>query len=286
MIPRAHVPSRYDKKWEPYIAANIYLYAVPLAIFLHRARELDFSKHNFDKSVELVRSVFRVFSPAVVDAMCRHLNPLQSEYSGLIRYHANVLGDYAPTHGVMTMSSLQDDTQALLEEIDMQHKKRLREEDMMDWIISKVEKLGRTGEARNVDVVIKQARIVATFPTDYNFFPQDRLQTSSSRSILLRKPYDSSGPERSNEGTLTEQGKMQVLEGSVQCHPYHIAYVGDVMLANVGEHELSILVTLAILASDSLKERSGVRCNFRFFADYRNTFFCSVVLWIVLKLLL
>ena len=75
MFPRFDTPSKYSvEKWEPYIAANLHLYIVPLAIFLKRAKELDFSTPHFNKSLEHVQKVLRVFSPALVKTIHKLLS--------------------------------------------------------------------------------------------------------------------------------------------------------------------------------------------------------------------
>ena len=76
-IPRANQTSKYvESEWEFYIAANVYMYAIPFAIFLRRARELDFSPKIYERSgaMDIVQRVFRVFTPAVVDPIYRHLD--------------------------------------------------------------------------------------------------------------------------------------------------------------------------------------------------------------------
>jgi len=65
-VPKPNKPSKYTPAWESYVAANLHFYLVPLAIFLRRARELEFSKAEFQKSMNHVQRVIRVFSPQLV----------------------------------------------------------------------------------------------------------------------------------------------------------------------------------------------------------------------------
>jgi len=53
-------PSKYTTQWEPYVAANLHFYTVPLAIFLRRARELDF-ENRFHASITYIQRVLRVY---------------------------------------------------------------------------------------------------------------------------------------------------------------------------------------------------------------------------------
>ena len=53
------------EKWEPYVAANLHLYTIPLSIFLKRTKEFDFSTAHFHKSLGYNQRVLGVFSPAL-----------------------------------------------------------------------------------------------------------------------------------------------------------------------------------------------------------------------------
>lgn len=64
-IPKPSAASKFTAEWESYVAANLHLYIVPLAIFLKRSREIDFSS-DFNKNLDLVQRVIRVFSPRLV----------------------------------------------------------------------------------------------------------------------------------------------------------------------------------------------------------------------------
>ena len=68
--PKPTSTSTYSSHWEAYVVSNLNLYTVPLAIFLKRARELDFSSTNeYPRSLALVQRVLRVFSKQVVTVL-------------------------------------------------------------------------------------------------------------------------------------------------------------------------------------------------------------------------
>lgn len=58
VAPKSSSPSTYNSNWEAYVCANVHFYTVPLAIFLKRARELDFT--NQGNKMEYKRSFILV----------------------------------------------------------------------------------------------------------------------------------------------------------------------------------------------------------------------------------
>lgn len=296
-IPRCNQPSNYTAAWEPYIAANLYMYTVPLSVFLRRARELDFSTSKFDSSIEIVRRVFRVFTPEVVDAISRHLESRQSpEASRLERMHAETLGAFAPPAGPMSLSSLKADMQSLLEEVDMQHSKKVRELVTIDWLIGKVEGFFGKGpvsdEEKTLETLAERAKLISRLPIDYDILP--RKGASASRQSTDQRAHDKAFiPTRKNDGELSEYGREQLILGNVKCNPVDVPFCGDRMRARVGSHEISFLVDSTIWASDYLNEKLGFckdgkgtfRINLRFFADYRNSMFSAITTYLLFKLL-
>eukprot|EP00592_Proboscia_alata_P014866 CAMPEP_0194399648 /NCGR_PEP_ID=MMETSP0174-20130528/126774_1 /TAXON_ID=216777 /ORGANISM="Proboscia alata, Strain PI-D3" /LENGTH=1267 /DNA_ID=CAMNT_0039196075 /DNA_START=47 /DNA_END=3850 /DNA_ORIENTATION=- len=71
-------PSQYTPEWAPYIVANLHMYTTPLAIFLRRSRELQFSGSgsgsDSNRSISIIQRVFRIFSPQVVKVINDHAN--------------------------------------------------------------------------------------------------------------------------------------------------------------------------------------------------------------------
>jgi hypothetical protein len=112
------------------------MYAVPFAIFLRRARELDFSPKKYERSMEIVQRVFRVFTPAVVDAVSRHLGAVQNveedSYSQF-KFHRSNLGPFAPPLNQISFTPLKADMQSLFDEVIMHHVKKVQELDTFDW---------------------------------------------------------------------------------------------------------------------------------------------------------
>jgi hypothetical protein len=295
-LPRHNQASKYDgSAWEPYVAGNVYMYAVPLAIFLVRARELDFTKNNFDRSLDIVQRVFRVFTPALVDAVSRHLDLSSNSTGGSVQveYHRRNLGQFVPSPSSLSLSSLRSDMQSLLEEINMQHMKTVRELDTFDWLIGKVEGLFGggvvSGEEKTMMALVERAKAIVGLPVDFDFSPAKMHsefkgrseQTQANGSILLT---------RTISGELTDYGREQVVLGTIKLRPDEVVFGGDKLRANVRSHEISTLVELMIWASDFLNKslglypRSKIRINLRFFADYRNLAFASLVAFILLKL--
>jgi hypothetical protein len=294
-IPRYNQASKYAGAWEPYIAANVYMYAVPLAMFLRRARELDFSAGKFERSIEIVKRVFRVFTPEVLDTISRHLDSRQSlEASHLVSFHTEILGPFGPPVGPMSLSSLKADVQSLLEEIDMQHFKKVRELDTLDWLVGKVEGLfGKgvvSGEEKTLETLMERAKLIARLPIDYDILPRK----GTSTSIKSKEASDKANlPTHTKDGELSEYGREQLILGAVKCSPGDVPYYGDRMRARIGSHEIPLLVDLTIWASDALNEKFGFtkntdgnfRVNLRFFADYRNSMFVVITTYLLFKLL-
>lgn len=303
-IPRANQPSKYTPEWESYIAANVYMYAVPLAIFIRRAREFDFSSYKFERSIDIVKRVFRVFTPEVIDAIARYLDPMviqdendmNNSMYRQVQYHRENLGTFAPPSNPMSLTSLKSDIQSLLEEIDMHHNKKVQELDVFDWFVGKVEGFFGagvvSGEEKTLDALVERAKVIARLPIDYNMLPRkhnkmpkNSSEESSSSSII---------PTRTKDGVLTSYGREQLLSGNIKLNPDNVHFCGDPMRANVTTYEIPILVDLMILLSDEMNQRLGFpihgedgkfRINLRFFADYRNSMFVFTIIYIMFKFL-
>lgn len=262
-IPKATAPSTYTSAWEPYIAANLYLYAVPLAIFLRRARELDFSSNEFAKSLSHMQRVFRVFTPEVVRVIDRLLareagnNPL----SEMVAQHERNLGAFCPPIGRegLSLSSCMQDMHNVLEEIFLQHQKKIREQDFLDSIEQKLEGLfgqGTRGDEVALEKLLAQARVIASLPADYVVLPGDKEGSKSgASSILFSAKENEYQPERVHGGLLTETGRQQILTGARKCNAMEVAYLGDPMYSRIKSYEIPFLVTWAVWASDWMNTR-------------------------------
>jgi hypothetical protein len=297
-IPRHNQASKYDSsQWEPYVAANVYMYAVPLAIFLVRARELDFSVHKFDRSLEIVQRVFRVFTPSLVDAISRHLDNSQHPVTGScqVECHRSNLGPFAPPCGTLSLSSLKADMQSLLEEVDMQYMKKVRELDTFDWLLGKVEGLFGVGavsrEEKTLEILVDRAKVIVCLPVDFDFVT--RKGHVAPTNMLERATLGKSNPPtRTKQGELTDFARKQLVLGAIRLKPDDVTFIGDHTRTYVKNHEIPLLVDLMIWASDALNRRFGIsshqhefRVNLRFFADYRNVIFAIATAYILFKLL-
>ena len=291
-IPRINQSSKYvESEWEFYIAANIYMYAVPFAIFLRRSRELDFSPKKYERSMEIVQRVFRVFTPAVVDAISRHLDAvhdMDADSSYQLKFHRENLGSFAPPLNQMSFSSLKADMQSLLEEVIMHHVKKVRELDTFDWMVWKVEGLFGagivSGEEKTLDALMERAKIITRLPFDYTILLHQGISKSKRR--MDESSTTTSARARTKDGTLTNIGREQLVAGFIKLKPDEVRLYGDPMRVKVKSYEIPVLVDLTLLASDSLNELLGFskvngqfRINLRFFADYRNSIFVAMILY-------
>ena len=277
-LPKQNQTSRYSKEWEPYIAANVHMYATPLAIFLRRARELDFSTHKYHRSMRIIERVFRVFTPQVVDAISRSLSGA-SHYGHLVKRHCDLLGPYAPP-GPQSLSSCQKDMKALLEEMHIQRVKKVREMDIVERIESTIEGMFNfgvvSGEERNISKVVERAKAIVQLPLVYS---PTTATTTTARSSAEKKP------PLLQQGELTDEGFHQVVTGATKIDPSMVGFVGDTSNARLGSYEIQVFVELAGLASDYVFRKTGVRVNFRVLADYRNALalLLPVFLWRLFK---
>jgi hypothetical protein len=296
-IPRYNHPSKYTSAWEAYIAANLHLYTVPLAIFLRRARELDFSAGKFDRSVDIVQRVFRVFNPAVVDVLSRHLSG-SAKFMNLTARHVENLGPYAMPQGAMSLKSCQPDMRSLLEEIHMQHIKKVRELDIFGWFGARLEGVfGRgvvSGQEKALEGLEERAKLIVQLPIDYDIIPSDGARPSAGEAAATGDKV----PSRTQDGFLDERGQQQIVAGATKCSPADVAFRGDKMRSRVGSHEISFLVDFTVWLSNRVNKKLGLglvdngkqkgkqkfRFSFRFLADYRNILFLWAVFYFILKI--
>mmetsp|Transcript_29960 Transcript_29960/g.82219 ORF Transcript_29960/g.82219 Transcript_29960/m.82219 type:complete len:794 (-) Transcript_29960:157-2538(-) len=279
--PKHNHKSRYSSVWEPYIAANLHVYATPLAIFLRRARELDFGAKKVQRSMTTLRRVFRVFTPEVVDAISRHLTG-SSNLSHIVQRHNFTLGSFAPPPGPQTLSSCQNDMKALLEEIQFQHLKKVRDLDVVDRFLAYLESFFQSGvvsgEEREMHRLLERARVIVQLPPDY--LPQ----TISQDQAMATAPKEAK--EFIKNGELTDEGHRNVVMGATKISRYDVGFVGDRAKARAGTYELEILVDVSVWITEILKMKTGLDISLRPFADYRNClafWLLSYVFWLFVK---
>jgi hypothetical protein len=187
--------------------------------------------------------------------------------------------------------------QNLLEEIYLQHLKKLEGLDFIDRGIASIEGFfgqgAKAGEERELHSLFGKAKRIVDFPKEYEVMPSTKTRgvDSQARSI------DTSGADRTSSGCLSESGRQRLISGITKCNPQDIGYAGDKMLARAQSYEIAVLVPLLVGASTFVNTRLGIqtdeyegfdqknsmlpkRFNFRFLADYRNiVFICFVSCW-------
>ena len=234
-FPRFDAASKYTpEKWEPYVAANLHLYTVPLSIFLKRAKEFDFSTAHFDKSLGYIQRVLRVFSPALVKTIHKmtivNENVLNDRSSidfylfQLKQIHEDNLGGFAPPpptppHTGNSIRSLSapvsekfgyhflqccSDAQTLIEELHFQQRKKIRELDFVDRFVAKFEGYFGTGVVQGNDRAIQkimlQLRNMMELPKDFEFIPKDGNAMNGANSGLSSNSSKPKNMDRSKEG--------------------------------------------------------------------------------------
>ena len=270
---RHNTPSRYSAKWEAYVAANLHLYTVPLAIFLRRARELDFSAPNFERSLRTVHRVFRVFCPPVNLCLNRLLAHEFPQYIPLVTRHVQALEPYAPPNvRALSISSCQEDMKILLEEVYLQHSKKLRDLDLFHLWEAKIESFFGSGaikgEEKTMLKLVEQARNMVDLPADYQLSPSGPTDASRSKTSASSKADQHSVDYK--DGVLTDEGFQKVFLGETKCNPADAVYDGDSMKRRLGTDELGILVEVFGLLTDYVHSQTGYKINFRYLANWRH----------------
>jgi len=270
-VPRPNQPSKYTPAWETYVAANLHFYLVPLSIFLRRARELEFSKADFQKSMNHVQRVFRVFSPQLVKTIDALLK-VQKEGDGMrkiVEKHEDSLGEFCPLrskeieNGMMwNLDMLKDSMHNLLEEIVLQHRKTIGEQDFFERMGSRIEGLfgeGSKAEEALISKLIKTARVIVKFPNDYEPIPTVKRKDKGmfrgfSNLTATDNAQDSSNysPERESTGFITKKGREQILNGTRMCNAMDVNFLGDPMYSRAKSHEIKLLVKWSLVLSNKL----------------------------------
>ena len=291
----------YRDFWEPYIAANLHLYTVPLALFLRRSRELDFSPREFQRSLNTVRRVLRVFSPEVVAVINKLLRKEgDSKWAVVLDQHEASLGGFAPPPSDLGLASCQDDMHNLLEEMYSQHMKKVDGMDFFDRTIAVIEGIfgggASAGEEKELRQVILHAKGIVGFPADFEIIPKNRASSDAYSGGL-----DKGGmPDRAKNGLFSPTGIERIATGSAKCSPIDIGYFGDRMHSRPQSFEIACLIPLLVSLSNILNTHCGIhvstvegfvendaifprRFNLRFLADKRNIVFLAVSFWLLTK---
>ena len=257
---RCNEASRYTKNWESYIIANAHFYTTTLAIFLRRARELDFSRNSFNRSLQIVQRVFRVFTQDIIEVISS-VSKKPSNYP-LLRFHEQNLGAFCP-QGSMNLSGCTDDMKMLFEELVIQHRKNLNSLNFLEKIEDTLEgffnsSAGSKGVKSNINRLTKIARKMIDLPLDIPMLPST--STRANGTTTFKDDLSKRFPERDPTTglLLTRKGSMQVLSGTRQCGPLDIPTIGDPLTSSViGSYEIPFLVRLTIRLSNWLNKKFG-----------------------------
>ena len=264
--PKPTAPSKYSSFWASYIAANTHFYATLFAIFIRRARDLDFSPNGgaFERSLALLQQVFRVYTPEVLEVvnLVLGVDAVMDQTTGngtaasnqleahLKLEHDKILGTFCPM-GKMNMQDCARDVQILLEEIYVHHLKKVGEMGFLDRFEDRLNSLSGIGtkqERQAIDALKDKAKIVAGSPPDFD----DAFAAPSSSMARSKRWADSSmkdRPDTSANGLLTEKGREDLATGRRALRPQDVRYVGDPMFARVRTYEIGFLVKWTVWAS-------------------------------------
>ena len=288
--PKLNTPSKYTPAWEAYVAANLHLYIVPLAIFLRRTREFEFSGKDFVKSMHVLRRVIRVFSPA----LCKTLEGLLGHGSAsasaigdmeslkkMVQLHEENLGQYCPRRNEKwSLQNLQEEMHSLLEAIVGNHQKKLGEQDVFDRFASRIEGVfgeGIQAEKVAIDKLITSARVIVKFPKEYEVIPGMNSSgvrffglfgSASNRSAAASSggkngangnaTSDKFSPDRELSGFITDKGRSQLLHGARFCNAMAVNFLGDPMYARPKSYEVKALVKWCLRLSNVLNVYFGI----------------------------
>jgi hypothetical protein len=261
--PKPNQASKYTDLWKPYVAANLHFYLVPFAIFIRRAREFDFTRGDFQRSMDHLTRVIRVFTPKLVSTLDLLLEDTEenSTLGNIIKRHEEALGLFCPPcfgegRKQFNLKMLQEEMHNLLEEITIQHEKTVGEQYFIERMFSKIEGIfGSKAEEIVISKLVQKAKVIVKFPQDYEVVP-----SSTRKNVLFRKPsvFDKSSainndsPERESNGIISEKGREQLLHGSRLCNPIDVKFLGDPMYARPKSHEIDFLVKWALKLSNKL----------------------------------
>jgi hypothetical protein len=255
---------------------------------------LDFSPREFQRSLNTVRRVFRVFSPEVVAVINKFLKKEPaSKWTGIVLRHEKNLESHLPPPFELGLESCQSDMQNLLEEIYLQHLKRINEMDFIDRSIAYIEGFfgggAYAGEEKELQLLNHQAKSIVGFPSDFEVLSSLSNLNNDSQGLASS---NETGIDRTSNGFFSQTGVEKFSTGVAKCNPLELGYVGDRMLSRPRSHEIGFLIPILVKISVWLNSSLGLqtfkdvgvdnnssliprRFNLRFLADYRNLVFMS-----------
>eukprot|EP00584_Thalassiosira_punctigera_P011090 CAMPEP_0172528684 /NCGR_PEP_ID=MMETSP1067-20121228/2996_1 /TAXON_ID=265564 ORGANISM="Thalassiosira punctigera, Strain Tpunct2005C2" /NCGR_SAMPLE_ID=MMETSP1067 /ASSEMBLY_ACC=CAM_ASM_000444 /LENGTH=1018 /DNA_ID=CAMNT_0013312641 /DNA_START=151 /DNA_END=3204 /DNA_ORIENTATION=- len=269
--PKPTSLSTYSAQWEAYVLSNTHFYTVPLAIFLKRARELDFSSSvEYPRSLELVQKVLRIYTKPLVNVLNRVSNQRADVLSmSLCARHGTNMGTFHPPKTWKLMDCQLNATN-LLEEMFSQYQKRRSAMDFFDRMDAKLSALfdGKIGsDEAALENILSQVRYLVSLPLDYQVLPEEPRASSGFRLLRLlgvgakvaaTSAISEKLPDRTLDGKLTDLGRQQIYLGQRKCNPMDIHYIGDPMLARAKSYEISAIVDLNIVVSNYLNKKLGL----------------------------
>ena len=280
-VPKPNESSKYSPAWESYVAANLHFYLVPLAIFLRRARELDFAGNDFQKSMGHLQRVTRVFSPQLVNTIDALLDNQKAteKLREVVEQHEENLGEFCPIRSkdgenakMWNLDMLQEGMHNLLEEIVVQHRKTVGEQDFFERLGARFERFfarfegeGSRAEELAIPKLIQRAAVIVKFPKDYEVVPSTKRKDGLLRGLSnltgngdISASESNFSPEREHTGFITEKGREQILHGTRMCNAMDINFLGDPMFARPKSHEIKFLVKWALHLSNKLNVYFGL----------------------------
>ena len=266
--PRPTSPSEYDPRWESYVICNAHFYTVPLAIFLRRARELDFATTaEYPRSLALVQRVLRVYSKDLTNVLNGVLNTRRADAltASLFERHGRNMNAYCPPTTNWKFSDCQLDVTNLLEELYGQYQKRRAAMDFLERMEAKLNALfvGKMGgDEAALEKILSQVRYLVQLPLDYQVLPDQpnvsrgmwRLLGLGSKDDIDSYTDNSSLSVRGPDGKLTDLGRLQLSAGLCKCDPV-LTYIGDPMFSRVKTYEIPALVELTVWISTYLNNK-------------------------------
>jgi hypothetical protein len=186
------------------------------------------------------------------------------------------------------MESCQRDMICLLEEIQMQHLKKVRELDIFERTSAYLEGFfGKgvvSGEEKTLDVIVERARLIVNLPLDFDLsFSSKHEATTRAAAGSSDMSGASSRPVTNQDGYLTDVGKCQLMTGAVKCNPVDVTFHGEIVKARATTHELASLLQWTSWTSDWIYSKTHWRLELRFLADYRNLWFLALLAFFLFK---
>ena len=172
------------------------------------------------KSLKTVQKVLRIYTPEVVSVINRLLKGREAEgvspmstpsnkmLAGMVKRHEKNLGPFAPPSMSLSLSSCQDDMKNLLEEIFLQHCKKVESLDFFSRTFASIFGSGAyLREEKELHMLTKKAKIVVGFAPDYEVVPK-----INTYNACNAKDTSCDGSDRAVGGYFSESGRAQVIK--------------------------------------------------------------------------